>query len=99
MLLEVIETFKKLSDGSILHPGDVIDVSEEKGNLLVKNGRVRPQPLPRCGDCQHFERDSINPGSGAGDCKMFLLPDERRQIARYPMQGPKNETCFEGETP
>ena len=47
-----------------------------------------------CGDCQHFERDDINPSYGLGDCRMFLLPDGRRQIVRYPMERPKNKTCF-----
>ena len=57
------------------------------------------QPLPRFGTCQHFERDSINPEYGLGDCQAFLLPDGRRQIVRYPMQYPKSETCFKREMP
>ena len=51
-------------------------------------------PEGLCGDCQHFERDDINPSYGLGDCRMFLLPDGRRQIVRYPMERPKNKTCF-----
>jgi len=51
--------------------------------------------LPRCGECQHFTRDTINPASGLGDCEVFLLPDGKRQIGRYPMQHPKTATCFE----
>lgn len=52
------------------------------------------QPLPRCGTCQHFERDSINPEYGLGDCQAFLLPDGKRHAVRYPMQYPKSDTCF-----
>lgn len=55
--------------------------------------------LPRCGDCQHFKRDTINPREGVGDCEAFHLPDGKRQIVRYPMQDPKTETCFERESP
>nr|EDZ38381.1 MAG: Conserved hypothetical protein [Leptospirillum sp. Group II '5-way CG'] len=55
--------------------------------------------LPRCGVCQHFTRDSVNPASGLGTCQVFLLPDGKRQIGRYPMQDPKTETCFERESP
>lgn len=50
--------------------------------------------LHRCGTCQHFERDSINPEYGLGDCQAFLLPDGKRHAVRYPMQYPKSETCF-----
>ncbi len=50
--------------------------------------------LPRCGDCQHFTRDTINPREGVGNCRMFFLPDNKRNIVRYPMQTPKNGTCF-----
>lgn len=92
MLVEIIETFKKLSDGSILHPGDVIDLPNEKAERLIEKGRA--QPLPRCGVCRHFERDSINPEYGLGDCQAFLLPDGKRHAVRYPMQYPKSETCF-----
>lgn len=53
-----------------------------------------PGHIQRCGDCRHFERDSINPREGLGDCSAFLLPDGKRQIARYPMEHPKTETCF-----
>lgn len=51
--------------------------------------------LPRCGICQHFTPDTINPASGLGDCEAFLLPDGKRQIGRFPMQDPKTATCFE----
>jgi hypothetical protein len=50
--------------------------------------------LPRCEDCQHFTRDDINPREGVGNCRMFFLPDNKRNIVRYPMQTPKNGTCF-----
>jgi hypothetical protein len=55
--------------------------------------------LPRCEDCQHFTRDSVNPEYGLGDCQVFLLPDGKRHAARYPAQRPKNGTCFERESP
>jgi len=51
--------------------------------------------LPACRDCEHFTPDTINPASGLGDCEVFLLPDGKRQIGRYPMQHPKTATCFE----
>ncbi|MHB8542719.1 MAG: hypothetical protein ACYC9S_01790 [Leptospirales bacterium] len=51
--------------------------------------------LPRCGVCEHFNPDSINPVSGIGDCEAFLLPDGKRTIGRFPMQDPKTATCFE----
>jgi len=54
MLVEIIETFKKLSDGSILRPGDVIDLPNEKAERLIEKGRA--QPLPRCGTCQRSPR-------------------------------------------
>ena len=92
MLVEVIETFKKLSDGTILHPGDTLDLPQETAECLIEKGRARL--LPRCGDCQHFERDSINPEYGLGDCQAFLLPDGKRHAVRYPMQRPKTEGCF-----
>lgn len=43
MLVKVIETFKKLS-GEIVKAGDVLDVSPEKVDGLVKRGRVRLLP-------------------------------------------------------
>lgn len=42
MLLEVIETFRKRSDGQILHPGDVIEVPPEKILPLIGKGAIRP---------------------------------------------------------
>lgn len=44
MLLEVIKTFKKRSDGAILHFGDVIDVPQEKALRLIEKGRARLLP-------------------------------------------------------
>lgn len=42
MLLEVIETFKKLSDGQILRPGDTLELPGEKALQLIARGRVQP---------------------------------------------------------
>ena len=42
MLIEIIETFKKLSDGQILRPGDTLDLPEEKALQLIARGRVQP---------------------------------------------------------
>ncbi len=44
MLVEIVETFKKLSDGLILRPGDVIDVPLLKANRLIEKGRARLLP-------------------------------------------------------
>ena len=50
MLVEIVETFKKLSDGSILRPGDILDLDEEKALLLIGRGRARPLPSGAHGD-------------------------------------------------
>jgi hypothetical protein len=34
----------------------------------VRNRRAMPRPRVHCGDCKHFQRDSINPPAGAGHC-------------------------------
>jgi hypothetical protein len=34
----------------------------------VRNRRAIPRPLVTCGECQHFERDAINPDGGMGRC-------------------------------
>ena len=41
MIIEIVETFKKLSDGSILHPGDILDLPQEKAHRLIEKGRAR----------------------------------------------------------
>lgn len=75
-------------------------------NRIEKPERITPHlawdgkqviVLPRCGDCRHFTRDTINPREGVGDCEAFLLPDGKRQTVRYPMQHPRTEICFEKE--
>lgn len=56
MLVEIVETFRKLSDGSLLHPGDVIDIPQEKALRLIEKGRARLLPsgthgkAPSCPD-------------------------------------------------
>ena len=50
MLVEIVETFKKLSDGSILRPGDILDLDEEKALLLIGRGRARLLPSGAHGD-------------------------------------------------
>ncbi len=50
MLVEIVETFKKLSDGSILRPGDTLDIDEEKALRLVEKGRARLLPFGAHGD-------------------------------------------------
>ena len=44
MFIEIIETIKKLSDGSILHPGDILDIDEKKALRLIEKGRARLLP-------------------------------------------------------
>ena len=61
MLVEIVETFKKLSDGSLLHPGDVIDIPQEKANRLIERGRARLLPSGT-----HGEAHSC-PDSGSGE--------------------------------
>ena len=54
--------------------------------------------LPVCRDCSHFTPDSINPREGIGHCQSFPSPyNPAKQMIRYPMQDPKNPTCFERE--
>ena len=50
MFIEIVETIKKLSDGSLLHPGDILDVDEEKALRLIEKGRARPLPSGASGD-------------------------------------------------
>ena len=56
--------------------------------------------LNKCGDCQHFERDQINPTEGLGYCQSFSSPyNPGKPLIRYPMQNLKNAACFlEGGT-
>ncbi len=42
MIIEIVSTFKKLSDGSILHPGDILDLPQEKAHILIEKSRARP---------------------------------------------------------
>jgi len=44
----------------------------------VKNRRLIPRPLVKCGNCEHFDRDTINPEAGMGTCKIG-------QDSHYPM--------------
>ena len=50
MLVEIVETFKKLSDGSLLHPGEILDIPQEKALRLIEKGRVRLLPSGASGD-------------------------------------------------
>ncbi len=73
MLVEIIETFKKLSDGSLLHPGDVIDIPQEKANRLIEKGRARLLPetreeIPSCKTCNSFNPDRERGHLGLGYC-------------------------------
>ena len=50
MLVEIVETFRKLSDGSLLHPGEILDIPQEKALRLIEKGRARPLPSVATGD-------------------------------------------------
>lgn len=50
MLVEVIETFKKRLDGTILHPGDTLDLPQETAECLIEKGRARPLPSASHGE-------------------------------------------------
>ena len=50
MLVEIVETFRKLSDGSLLHPGEILDIPQEKALRLIEKGRARPLPSGATGD-------------------------------------------------
>ena len=60
MLVEIVETFKKLSDGSILRPGDILDIPQEKALRLVERGRARFLPSRAHGNAPKNDSD----GSG-----------------------------------
>ena len=64
MFIEIVETIKKLSDGSILHPGDILDIDEEKALRLIEKGRARPLPSGATGDAPSCpEEESGKPTS------------------------------------
>ncbi len=42
-----------------------------------------PKREPTCGDCEHFQRDTVNPGVGMGWCG-------KGHGSYYPMQQRKN---------
>ena len=50
MLVEIVETFRKLSDGSLLHPGEILDIPQEKALRLIEKGRARLLPSGAHGD-------------------------------------------------
>ena len=50
MLVEIVETFRKLSDGSLLHPGEILDIPQEKALRLIEKGRARLLPSGTHGD-------------------------------------------------
>ena len=62
MLVEIVETFRKLSDGSLLHPGEILDIPQEKALRLIEKGRARL--LPPSGT--HGKAPSC-PDSGSGE--------------------------------
>lgn len=55
-------------------------------------GKFVPRPLVQCGECQHFERDAINPAAGVGRCRLgrehhhgerMHYPHATRQCPRF----------------
>ncbi len=44
MLVEVIEAFKRKSDGKRITPGEILDIPDDKASALIEKGRVRPTP-------------------------------------------------------
>ncbi len=64
MFIEIVETIKKLSDGSILHPGDILDIDEEKALRLIEKGRARPLPSGTHGDAPSC------PDEGSGEAPL-----------------------------
>jgi hypothetical protein len=62
----------------------------------VRNRRAIPRPLVTCGECQHFERDAINPEGGMGRCmagreplprESLPFPHAARQCAQFKPEG------------
>ncbi|WP_053764920.1 hypothetical protein [Leptospirillum ferriphilum] len=42
MLVRVLESFRKKSDGTIVQAGEVLDIPEAKANVLIEKGRACP---------------------------------------------------------
>ena len=49
----------------------------------VRNRRAIPCPLVRCGDCEHFARDTVNPDGGMGRCAADHIPLQSESLP-YP---------------
>lgn len=50
---------------------------------FVKKISAAERPLIRCGDCAHFQPDTIGDGSGIGTCAQGIVPPLRAP-AMYP---------------
>ena len=64
MLVEIVETFRKLSDGSLLHPGEILDIPQEKALRLIEKGRARPLPSGTHGNAPSC------PAEGSGEAPL-----------------------------
>lgn len=73
--LEQIKTHERPSCllTSPTHSESVSNVSEQDRHIRKIPARV--VPLVRCGDCQHFEPDSVNPPAGIGRCRVDAAAD------------------------
>lgn len=100
MLVEIIETFKKLSDGQIFYPGDILDIDEEKANHLISKGRARILPetrdeIPSCRTCSAFVPDPVRGGMGLGFCQNrnhHIWANDNSLCLEYSQgNGPKND--------
>jgi RNase P subunit RPR2 len=55
----------------------------------TKNRKAINRPEVKCGECQHFARDAVNPGMGAGECRAgeetrkLIYPFTLRECASF----------------
>ncbi len=74
MFIEIVETIKKLSDGSILHPGDILDIDEEKALRLIGKGRARPLPSGATGDAPSCPEEESGKSTSSPATKEAAAP-------------------------
>ena len=83
MFIEIVETIKKLSDGSILRPGDILDIPQEKALHLTVKGRARLLPpgthgMPTKNDSEGSNEAPLPQGGEAPPPSRFRVGDRVR---------------------
>lgn len=68
-IVRVLKPFKRKDQ--LIEPGTFIEVPDDilpKLAGLVEVAHPPARETLTCGDCKHFERDTVNPLDGAGRC-------------------------------